>query len=151
MIRWRNGVDAKSGESLFILVQIQAGPPAFAAPQLRLGRPFRSEDCPAVARRAKADRSATLLHRGVGNRLQFHLGCLRPSRHLLIRDLKTGVRVERQTQTVIIDPQVKFIEQEMMKVLGTKVKIEINGTKGKVVLDYYNHEDLDRIFNAIMG
>ena len=28
--RWRNGVDAKSGESLFILVQIQAGPPAFA-------------------------------------------------------------------------------------------------------------------------
>jgi len=28
--RWRNGVYAKSGATLFILVQIQAGPPAFA-------------------------------------------------------------------------------------------------------------------------
>jgi len=28
-----------SSAMLFILVQIQAGPPAFAAPQLRLGKP----------------------------------------------------------------------------------------------------------------
>jgi hypothetical protein len=34
---------------LFILVQIQAGPPAIAAPQLRLGKPYRSEGCRGVA------------------------------------------------------------------------------------------------------
>jgi hypothetical protein len=32
-----------SGASLFILVQIQAGPPAFAALQLRLARPAVAE------------------------------------------------------------------------------------------------------------
>jgi ParB-like partition proteins len=69
----------------------------------------------------------------------------------LIRDLKAGVRVEKRSQTVILDPQIKYIEQEMTKILGTKVKIKARGAKGKVVIDYYNAEDLDRIFNAMIG
>jgi hypothetical protein len=40
--RWRKA-SRKSSASLFILVQIQAGPPAFAAPQLRLGKPLSDE------------------------------------------------------------------------------------------------------------
>jgi hypothetical protein len=39
----------------------------------------------------------------------------------------------------------------MGKILGTKVKIKGQGSKGKVVIDYYSPEDLDRIFNAIIG
>jgi hypothetical protein len=39
-------VDAKSSASLFILVQIQAGPPAFAAAQLRLGKPGCTKAAP---------------------------------------------------------------------------------------------------------
>lgn len=69
----------------------------------------------------------------------------------IIRDLKSGVRVEKRTQTLVLDPQLKFIEQEMMKILGTKVKIKARGAKGKVVIEYYSAEDLDRVFNAIIG
>src|SRR5882724_7608100 len=46
--RWRKYLRG-SDASLLILVQVQAGPPAFAALPLRLGKPV----CPAVARRAK--------------------------------------------------------------------------------------------------
>jgi len=41
LARWRKSFLRESGASFFILVQIQAGPPAFAAlRQLRLGKPF---------------------------------------------------------------------------------------------------------------
>lgn len=69
----------------------------------------------------------------------------------IIRDLKSGVRIEKRSQTIILDPQLKYIEQEMTKILGTKVKLKARGAKGKVVIDYYNAEDLDRIFNAMIG
>lgn len=69
----------------------------------------------------------------------------------LSQEVKAGVKVERRVQTKLNDPQLNFIEQEMTKILGTKVKIKARGTKGKVVIDYYSSEDLDRIFNAIIG
>ena len=44
-----------SGASLFILVQVQAGPPpAFAAPQLRLGKRFAAKAAAPWLERAKA-------------------------------------------------------------------------------------------------
>jgi len=69
----------------------------------------------------------------------------------LVKNLKSGVQVQHRTQTSLVDPQLKFIEQEMSKILGTKVKLKGQGAKGKVVIDYYSPEDLDRIFNAIIG
>ncbi|MFO1463026.1 MAG: ParB/RepB/Spo0J family partition protein [bacterium] len=69
----------------------------------------------------------------------------------LSQEVKAGVKVERRVQTKLTDPQLNFIEQEMTKILGTKVKIKARGTKGKVLIDYYSSEDLDRIFNAIIG
>jgi len=69
----------------------------------------------------------------------------------LSQEVKAGVKVERRVQTKLNDPQLNFIEQEMTKILGTKVKIKARGAKGKVVIDYYSSEDLDRIFNAIIG
>ncbi|HKY63885.1 MAG TPA: ParB/RepB/Spo0J family partition protein [bacterium] len=69
----------------------------------------------------------------------------------LAQEVKAGVKVERRVQTKLNDPQLNFIEQEMTKILGTKVKIKARGEKGKVVIDYYSPEDLDRIFNAIIG
>ena len=71
----------------------------------------------------------------------------------LAQEMKAGIQVEKHTQTQarLTDPQLTFIEQEMTKILGTKVKIKARGKKGKVVIDYYSSEDLDRIFNAMIG
>ena len=69
----------------------------------------------------------------------------------LIRDLRNGLQLRKVAVAKIEDPQIKFIENEMMKILGTKVKIKPSGKKGKVLIDYYTHEDLDRIYNAVIG
>ncbi len=70
---------------------------------------------------------------------------------LLIQNLKTSTHIEKTARVLSQDPQVTFIEQEMTKILGTKVKIKGQGSKGRVLIDYYTVEDLDRIFNAIIG
>jgi ParB family chromosome partitioning protein len=49
------------------------------------------------------------------------------------------------------DPNVKAAIQEMERVLGTKVRIvEKARQRGRIEIDYYSAEDLDRIYSAIV-
>ena len=47
------------------------------------------------------------------------------------------------------DPNVKEAERQLMASLGTKVSIVDKGGKGKVVIEYKNLEDFDRIIEAL--
>jgi ParB family transcriptional regulator, chromosome partitioning protein len=50
------------------------------------------------------------------------------------------------------DPNVKAAIEELERVLGTKVRIiEKAKQKGRIEIDYYSSEDLDRIYSAIVG
>ena len=50
------------------------------------------------------------------------------------------------------DPNVKAAIQEMERVLGTKVRIvEKAKQKGRIEIDYYSPEDLDRIYTVIVS
>jgi ParB family transcriptional regulator, chromosome partitioning protein len=50
------------------------------------------------------------------------------------------------------DPNVKAAIRELERVLGTKVKIvEKAKQKGRIEIEYYSAEDLDRIYAAIVG
>ena len=50
------------------------------------------------------------------------------------------------------DPNVKAAIQELERVLGTKVRIvEKAKQKGRIEIDYYSPEDLDRIYTAIIS
>jgi len=52
--------------------------------------------------------------------------------------------------TESIDPNVKAAIQEMERALGTRVKItEKAPGKGKIEIEYYSSDDLDRIYNLI--
>lgn len=44
---------------------------------------------------------------------------------------------------------VTSLEEEMQRTLGTKVKVVGNSKKGKVVIEYYSLEDLDRIIGIL--
>ncbi len=61
----------------------------------------------------------------------------------------------RKTKTVDevdADPNVKAAIRELERVLGTKVKIvEKAKQKGRIEIEYYSAEDLDRIYGAIVG
>lgn len=51
-----------------------------------------------------------------------------------------------------LDPNVKFAMSELERVLGTRVRIvERAAGAGKIEIDYYNAEDLSRVYDQIVG
>jgi ParB family chromosome partitioning protein len=64
----------------------------------------------------------------------------------------TEGRQPKHADDVDTDPNVKAAIEEMSRVLGTKVKIiEKAKQKGRIEIEYYSAEDLDRIYAAIVG
>ena len=61
-------------------------------------------------------------------------------------------RQAKHADEVDIDPNVKAAIEEMSRVLGTKVKIvEKAKQKGRIEIEYYSADDLDRIYAVIVG
>jgi ParB family chromosome partitioning protein len=64
----------------------------------------------------------------------------------------TETRKPKSTKEVNLDPNVKAAIQELERVLSTKVRIvEKANNSGRIEIDYYSTEDLDRIYTAISG
>jgi ParB family chromosome partitioning protein len=61
-------------------------------------------------------------------------------------------RQPKHVDEVQADPNVKAAIQEMERVLGTRVRILEKAKKGgKIEIEYYCSEDLDRIYDVIVG
>lgn len=60
--------------------------------------------------------------------------------------------VARKTESKPVDPNVRAAINELERVLGTRVRIMEKGKgKGRIELEYYSDEDLDRIYSLIVG
>ena len=61
-------------------------------------------------------------------------------------------RQPKHVDEVQVDPNVKAAIQEMQRVLGTRVRILEKAKKGgKIEIEYYSVEDLNRIYDVIVG
>jgi ParB family transcriptional regulator, chromosome partitioning protein len=61
-------------------------------------------------------------------------------------------RKPKHVDEVDTDPNVKAAVQELERVLGTKVRIvERAKQKGRIEIEYYSADDLDRIYTTIVG
>jgi ParB family chromosome partitioning protein len=61
-------------------------------------------------------------------------------------------RKPKHVDEVDTDPNVKAAVQELERVLGTRVRIiEKAKQKGRIEIEYYSAEDLDRIYATIVG
>jgi ParB family chromosome partitioning protein len=49
-----------------------------------------------------------------------------------------------------INVEMKAIEQKLIELMGTKVRIEGDFIKGTIKIEYYSKDDLDRLYNLIM-
>jgi len=47
------------------------------------------------------------------------------------------------------DHEIVYLEEELQKLLGTKVKIQARKKQGKLIIEYYSINDLDRILKII--
>ena len=61
-------------------------------------------------------------------------------------------RQPKHVDEVQTDPNVKAAIEELQRALGTKVRIVEKGRKGgRIEIEYYSQEDLDRIYDVIVG
>jgi len=49
------------------------------------------------------------------------------------------------------DPQISSLEERLIKHLGTKVRISHKGKRGKIEIEYYSLEELDRLLEILQG
>lgn len=50
-----------------------------------------------------------------------------------------------------VDPTFRQIEDRLRSVFGTKVKISDKGSRGRIEIEYYGEEDLNRILDLFIG
>jgi len=55
----------------------------------------------------------------------------------------------KKTKTTAKDYNVVVLEEGLQKALGTKVQIQAGRKRGKIIIEYYSNEDLDRIIDII--
>ncbi|MBE0425478.1 MAG: ParB/RepB/Spo0J family partition protein [Nitrospirae bacterium] len=49
------------------------------------------------------------------------------------------------------DPQISSLEEKLIRSLGTRVRIVHKGKGGKIEIEYYSLEELDRLLEVLMG
>jgi ParB family chromosome partitioning protein len=76
-------------------------------------------------------------------------------RNLSVRNTETLVNRLKQkaprAQRSLADPDLHALQEEMLKILGTKVIVAGNRNKGVVKIYYFSLDDLNRIYDRIKG
>ena len=67
-----------------------------------------------------------------------------------VRFLRSGKRRRREAS---LDPNLRSVVEEMQRALGTRVRLlpRSKSAKGKIEIEYYSLEDLERIIHTITG
>ncbi len=60
-----------------------------------------------------------------------------------IKSLLNKKQNNKNTKT--ISPEYKYVEDKLKNILGTKVKLNANKNKGKITIEYYSNDELDRL------
>jgi hypothetical protein len=48
-----------------------------------------------------------------------------------------------------VDPEIGRIEEDLMRKLGTRVRVLAHGGHGKIEIEFYSNDDLARILETI--
>ncbi len=86
---------------------------------------------------------------------QIFLSRLIVEKNLSVRDVEKMMTEKRRPPSPEpkpeLDPDLRAVQDELIKTLGTKVVISGNPEKGVIKLHYFSLEDLNRIFEKIKG
>ena len=67
----------------------------------------------------------------------------------LVKQIKEGKANGERRPSRYLNPQIKYLEDRLSQNLATKVKIQPKGHRGKIIIEYYQNEDLERIYEHI--
>lgn len=75
--------------------------------------------------------------------------CERLSKKIGEQDDAQGKKRKKTQASSVNKTEYDFIENSLRNSLGTKVKIQAGKSKGKIIIEYYSNEELDRILSII--
>jgi ParB family chromosome partitioning protein len=58
--------------------------------------------------------------------------------------------VSRQKETPRLDPNVRTAIERLERVLGTRVRIVEKGKRGRILIEYYSPEELQRLYDYLL-
>lgn len=64
-------------------------------------------------------------------------------------DKTKEISVRTHKRVIHIDPEMKEVENKLVEILGTRVKVVKSGGGGKIVIEYYSQEELNNILSKI--
>jgi ParB family chromosome partitioning protein len=72
-----------------------------------------------------------------------------------VRQLEKTVAASKKAKTAKnpqkpLDPNVRAAIENLERNLGTRVRIVENGSRGKIEIEYYSQEDLQRLYEQLM-
>jgi ParB family chromosome partitioning protein len=67
----------------------------------------------------------------------------------LVKNSQAAPAHQRRKNTSNADAEIIALEEDLRRVLGTKVKLMASKKRGKLVIEYYSLDDLDRIIRII--
>jgi len=73
---------------------------------------------------------------------------VRELENLIRTGLKTPAR-RKKVKSPTSDHELHRLEEELQQILGTKVRIQAQKKRGKIVIEYYSLDDLERILEII--
>ena len=70
-----------------------------------------------------------------------------------VKNLTNPAEPRTRKQALNYDPNVRAAEAKLRRALGTQVRIQPAraGTPGRIEIEYYSMEDLDRIYTVMLG
>jgi ParB family chromosome partitioning protein len=61
-------------------------------------------------------------------------------------------RISKPSKAIVTrDTQISSLEEKLIRSLGTKVRIVHKGKKGRIEIEYYSLDELDRLLEILMG
>ncbi len=85
--------------------------------------------------------------------IQKKIALVAIEKRLSVRDVENLVREaekpEKHKEKLEKSLELKNFEQKIKRYLSTKVQIKGNDNKGKIIIDYYSKNDLDRIYDLL--
>lgn len=68
----------------------------------------------------------------------------------LERIIRSGTKTKKGSKGEP-DPEVRVLQEELQRVLGTRVRLDYRQGKGKIEIEYYSDEELERILDFMRG
>ena len=67
----------------------------------------------------------------------------------LTEKIKDDARPERKKRKPSINAEIAAVEDELIKIFGTKVNINGKASTGKIEIEYYSTDELNRLIDML--